>query len=96
MRTIVVDAKVQIQLPDVLDPIEYSEELYIKKPRVRMKLHLKVDNLVVREPRGRTITLRQVILDRIEGIILPVVEGDMVVMFKVDEPDEPIRVEGGT
>ncbi len=95
MQTIAGTAMFEMQFPDAIDPCEFNQELYTKRPRIRMKLSVVVDNLVLHVDGGKTITLKKCVIEHLMGTILPVIDGDKVVMFtESDGVDQPTVVEG--
>lgn len=94
MHIVVIDgAQVELSMPNIIDPLEYSQELYSRRPKVKMKLRLDMKDIVITQPNGDRIVLANLVVENISGTLLPVMDGENVVYFRVEKvADTPITV----
>lgn len=96
MNTIVIDnAQVELSMPSEIQPLETYQDIYCKQHQLRMKLNLVVEGARVRMPDGRTMVISRLVINQILATMEPAVEGDQVVIYKIeDEVDTPITIGG--
>ena len=94
MPSVVFDAKCELSLP-IIDPIEFDQGLYGKRPSIKMRTCFIVENAVVTMPDGKRMVIPKLMVESIRGRLMPVVEDDKVVLFKMeDAADVPIVIGG--
>lgn len=95
MQHVTIDGQIELSLPTVFDPSEYSCSPCTKNPKVYMKMHLEIKDAVITGPSGVRIVFPRLVIDRMSGVAMPVVGGNNVVTFKVeDSTDKPITIKG--
>jgi hypothetical protein len=87
VRTLTTQAQVKITLPDVIDALEvHREDIFSRRPSVTIDLHLELNDVVISmygAPQMGTITIPRLVIKQISGQMLPVMDGDTMVVFKV-------------
>ncbi len=85
---VLTNCTVEITLPDELDVLGITGG---KPAHIKLMADKYVDNVVVRSPtlNGSTLTIKRLFLKMMRGDVLPVLEGDKVVMFTVTNEVEP-------
>ena len=87
MRTVVVNALVEITLPDVLDADGIETSLFTRRAGVKIGLHLELNDVVVRIPaltspgeigQLRTLTREGGQVITIKRLVLRQIQGDML------------------
>jgi len=108
MKTIITNATVEIELPEPLDLLDWEMLLgnRFRQARVKLSSMVKLKNVVVRFPGlvgkigelgrsndGTTVTIKTLLLESIQAVILPELDANgNLAFFSVEEADAPIVV----